>query len=130
MEVKGRQVGRYFVVDRHMLYAAQVQTQQLYPRVIATLRELAGGGIRGGAVAAVQHASDFILGDGVSRFGLGQEKGVGAGEIAGFERRHADGNIRPCGAQRNKAKTHGKSGRQKVEKKFVHAFESNWACAG
>ena len=45
MEVKGRQVGRYFVVDRHMLYAAQVQTQQLYPRVIATLRELAGGGI-------------------------------------------------------------------------------------
>jgi len=45
MEVKGRQVGRYFVVDRHMLYAAQVQTQQLYPRVIATLRELAGGGM-------------------------------------------------------------------------------------
>jgi 4-hydroxyphenylacetate 3-monooxygenase len=45
MEVKGHEVGSYFVPDRHMLYAAQVQTQQLYPRVIATLRELAGGGM-------------------------------------------------------------------------------------
>lgn len=45
MEVKGRKVGKYFVPDAHILYAAQVQTQQLYPRVIATLRELAGGGM-------------------------------------------------------------------------------------
>ena len=45
MEIKGRKVGRYFVPNSHMLYAAQVQTQQLYPRVIATLRELAGGGM-------------------------------------------------------------------------------------
>ena len=45
MEVKGRHVGRYFVPDRHMLYAAQVQTQRLYPRVITTMRELAGGGM-------------------------------------------------------------------------------------
>ena len=45
MEVKGRKVGRYFVPDRHMLYAAQVQTQKLYPRVITTMRELAGGGM-------------------------------------------------------------------------------------
>src|SRR6478672_7104299 len=43
MEVKGRQRGAYFVPDRHTLYAAQVLTQQLYPKVIATLRSLAGG---------------------------------------------------------------------------------------
>lgn len=45
MEIKGRKVGRYFVPNSHMLYAAQVQTQHLYPQVIATLRELAGGGM-------------------------------------------------------------------------------------
>ncbi len=45
MEVKGQKVGKYFVPDTHILYAAQVQTQQLYPKVIATLRELAGGGM-------------------------------------------------------------------------------------
>ena len=45
IEVKGRQWGRYFIADKHTLYAAQVQTQQLYPRVITALRELAGGGM-------------------------------------------------------------------------------------
>ncbi len=45
MEVKGCQVGQYYVPDRHMLYAAQVHAQQLYPRVITQLRELAGGGM-------------------------------------------------------------------------------------
>ena len=43
MEVKGAARQGYFVPDRHMLYAAQVITQQLYPRVIHTLRDLAGG---------------------------------------------------------------------------------------
>jgi 4-hydroxyphenylacetate 3-monooxygenase len=43
MEVKGIRHGAYFVPDRHTLYAAQVLTQQLYPKVIATLRTLAGG---------------------------------------------------------------------------------------
>ncbi len=43
MEVKGSLRQSYFVPDRHMLYAAQVLTQQLYPKVIHTLRELAGG---------------------------------------------------------------------------------------
>jgi len=43
MEVKGTQRGPYFVPDRHTLYAAQVLTQQLYPKVITTLRSLAGG---------------------------------------------------------------------------------------
>jgi 4-hydroxyphenylacetate 3-monooxygenase len=45
MEVKGSHWGRYFVVDKHMLYAAQVHTQQLYPRMITALRDLAGGGM-------------------------------------------------------------------------------------
>ena len=43
MEVKGSQCGDYFIPDTNMLYSAQVLTQQLYPKVIHTLRELAGG---------------------------------------------------------------------------------------
>jgi 4-hydroxyphenylacetate 3-monooxygenase len=45
MEVKGSQRGKYFVPNEHTLYAAQVLTQQLYPKVIHTLRELAGGSL-------------------------------------------------------------------------------------
>jgi 4-hydroxyphenylacetate 3-monooxygenase len=45
MEVKGTMYGQYYVPDRHTLYAAQTLTQQLYPKVLMTLRELAGGGM-------------------------------------------------------------------------------------
>jgi 4-hydroxyphenylacetate 3-monooxygenase len=45
METKGQQRGAYFVPDRQMLYSAQVLSQQLYAKVINTLRELAGGGM-------------------------------------------------------------------------------------
>lgn len=45
MEAKGRRHGRYFVPDAHTLYAAQTLTQQLYPKIVNTLRELAGGGM-------------------------------------------------------------------------------------
>jgi len=45
MEAKGQQRGPYYVPDRHLLYTAQVLTQQLYPKVINTLRDLAGGGM-------------------------------------------------------------------------------------
>ncbi|MDB5632012.1 MAG: 4-hydroxyphenylacetate 3-monooxygenase, partial [Tardiphaga sp.] len=45
METKGQQRGAWFVPDRQMLYAAQTLTQQLYAKVINTLRELAGGGM-------------------------------------------------------------------------------------
>ena len=45
MEAKGRQVGAYFVPDRHLLYSAQTLTQALYPKVITAIRELAGGGV-------------------------------------------------------------------------------------
>lgn len=45
MEAKGAFYGPYFVPDRALLYAAQVQAQRLYPRVVTTIRELAGGGM-------------------------------------------------------------------------------------
>jgi 4-hydroxyphenylacetate 3-monooxygenase len=45
MEVKGVQYGQYFVPHRHTLYAAQTLTQQLYPKVLNSVRELAGGGM-------------------------------------------------------------------------------------
>ncbi len=45
MEAKGSQRGAYFVPDRHTLYAAQTLSQQLYGKVLNTLRELAGGGM-------------------------------------------------------------------------------------
>jgi 4-hydroxyphenylacetate 3-monooxygenase len=45
MEAKGAMAGGYFVPDRHTLYAAQVLTQQLYPKFVTTLRDLAGGGM-------------------------------------------------------------------------------------
>lgn len=45
MEAKGTQVGPYFVPDRHLLYSAQVLTQQMYPKILNSLRELAGGGM-------------------------------------------------------------------------------------
>ena len=45
MEAKGARRGAYFVPDAHTLYAAQVLTQQLYPKFVTSLRELAGGGM-------------------------------------------------------------------------------------
>ena len=45
MEAKGTYYGPYFVPDRHTLYAAQTLAQQVYGKVITTLRELAGGGM-------------------------------------------------------------------------------------
>ena len=45
MEAKGKMWGAYYVPDGHLLYAAQVLTQQLYAKVITSLRDLAGGGL-------------------------------------------------------------------------------------
>jgi 4-hydroxyphenylacetate 3-monooxygenase len=45
MEAKGQQAGGYFVPDRHLLYSAQTLTQQLYPKVITAIRDLAGGSL-------------------------------------------------------------------------------------
>jgi 4-hydroxyphenylacetate 3-monooxygenase len=45
METKGHEYGEYFVPDAGLLYSSQVLTQQLYPKIIHTLRELSGGGV-------------------------------------------------------------------------------------
>ena len=55
MEAKGGHWGRYFVPDRHSVYAAQTLTQELYPEMITTLRELAGGAL----VMLPSSAADF-----------------------------------------------------------------------
>lgn len=55
MEVKGALQEAYFVPDRHTLYTAQVLTQQLYGKVMLTLRELAGGGL----IMLPSHLKDF-----------------------------------------------------------------------
>jgi 4-hydroxyphenylacetate 3-monooxygenase len=45
MEAKGRSWGEYFIPDAHLLYSSQVLTQQLYAKMVTTLRDLAGGGL-------------------------------------------------------------------------------------
>jgi 4-hydroxyphenylacetate 3-monooxygenase len=45
MEAAGHTEGAYYVPNKHMMYAAQVLTQELYPRLIDTIRGLAGGAL-------------------------------------------------------------------------------------
>lgn len=45
MEASGTQLGEWWVPNKHFMYAAQVLTQELYPRVIQTIRDLAGGAL-------------------------------------------------------------------------------------
>ncbi len=45
MEAAGTQAGEYFIPNRHYMYAAQVLTQDLYPKLIETIRGLAGGSL-------------------------------------------------------------------------------------
>jgi 4-hydroxyphenylacetate 3-monooxygenase len=45
MEAGGAMRGEYFLPSRALLYAAQVQSQEMYPVVISTIRELAGGAL-------------------------------------------------------------------------------------
>ena len=45
MEAKGHMEGAYFVPDKHLMYAAQVLTQDLYPKLIDAIRGLAGGAL-------------------------------------------------------------------------------------
>lgn len=60
METKGTSHGRYFVPDRHTLYSAQTLTQQLYPKILTALRELAGGGMIMQPSAAADFANPEI----------------------------------------------------------------------
>jgi 4-hydroxyphenylacetate 3-monooxygenase len=45
MEASGGMRGEYYLPDRHQLYAAHVTTQDLYPRLINLIRDLAGGSL-------------------------------------------------------------------------------------
>jgi 4-hydroxyphenylacetate 3-monooxygenase len=45
MEIAGTHHGKYYVPNRQMLYSAMVITQQLYPKLLTQIRELAGGGM-------------------------------------------------------------------------------------
>ncbi len=62
MEAKGTYVGKYYVPDRHLMYASQVQAQQMYPEVIQAIRQLAGGGVIMLPSGAVDFASPEIAG--------------------------------------------------------------------
>jgi 4-hydroxyphenylacetate 3-monooxygenase len=45
MEIEGEMRGEWWVPNKHYMYSAQVLTQDLYPRVVNTLRDLAGGAL-------------------------------------------------------------------------------------
>jgi 4-hydroxyphenylacetate 3-monooxygenase len=45
MEAEGEYRGEWWVPNKHFMYSAQVLTQDLYPRVINTLRDLSGGAL-------------------------------------------------------------------------------------
>ena len=45
MESSGQEEHGYYVPNRHLMYAVQVLTQELYPQFITSIRELAGGGV-------------------------------------------------------------------------------------
>ncbi len=45
MEASGEKRGDYWVPNKHFMYSAQVISQDLYPKVINTIRDLAGGAL-------------------------------------------------------------------------------------
>lgn len=45
IEAAGTQVGDAYVPNKHFVYSAQVLTQELYPQLVGTIRELAGGAL-------------------------------------------------------------------------------------
>ena len=45
MEASGTQRGECYLPNRHLVYSAQVVTQDLYPRLINMIRDLAGGSL-------------------------------------------------------------------------------------
>jgi 4-hydroxyphenylacetate 3-monooxygenase len=45
MEAEGIMRGEWYVPNKHFMYSAQVLTQDLYPRIVNTLRDLSGGAL-------------------------------------------------------------------------------------
>jgi 4-hydroxyphenylacetate 3-monooxygenase len=54
--------GKYFVPNNKRLYAANVLTQQLYPKFVHTLRELAGGGMIMLPSSAADYGNEEVAG--------------------------------------------------------------------
>jgi 4-hydroxyphenylacetate 3-monooxygenase len=65
MEIKGERWGAYFIPNRHLVYTALALTQQLYPEIMTTLRELAGGSMimlpSGVEDLAEPQVADYVL---------------------------------------------------------------------
>ena len=62
MEAKGNWVGKYYVPDRHLMYASQVQAQKMYPEVIQAIRQMTGGGVIMMPSSAEDFSSDETAG--------------------------------------------------------------------
>jgi 4-hydroxyphenylacetate 3-monooxygenase len=45
MEASGSQLGEWYVPNKHYMYSAQVITQDLYPKMVNAIRDLAGGAL-------------------------------------------------------------------------------------
>jgi 4-hydroxyphenylacetate 3-monooxygenase len=76
MEAAGTMRGEYFVPNKHLLYAAQVQSQEMYPSIINTIRELAGGAL----LMLPSSAADFSNPDIARIIGLTQVSPAMSGE--------------------------------------------------
>ena len=76
MEAKGTRHGDYFVPDRHTLYTAQVLTQELYPRFVFAIRELAGGAL----ITLPSSVKDFADPELAALIGLTQQSPAASAE--------------------------------------------------
>ena len=76
MEAGGAMRGEYFLPNKHLLYAAQVQSQEMYPVIIGTIRELAGGAL----MMLPSSAADFDNPDIARMISLTQVSPVMSGE--------------------------------------------------
>ncbi len=76
MEASGWQFGEWYVPNKHYMYAAQVITQELYPRVMQSLRDLAGGAL----IMLPSSAADFANPDEAAIIGKTQRSATMAPE--------------------------------------------------
>ena len=61
MEASGSRFGEWWVPNKHFMYSAQVLTQELYPRLINLIRELAGGALIMLPSSVHDHADPMLL---------------------------------------------------------------------
>lgn len=66
MEIQGERWGAYFMPNRHLVYTALTYTQRLYPKIVTTLRELAGGSMIM-LPSGIEDLADASVGDYVLR---------------------------------------------------------------